>query len=243
MDKAAEVASNMNLDALKEPRGFIKLLEFILAIFAFATTTSHSTESTFVVKGCSEGPRTVQVPFGYHYSLSSGEASFTCNRTTVSAVPWGNFSAPSQFYVFVGVMAFLYSIAAVVLYVWFDDKYRKFDQIPIADFIVSAVFTLLWLISSSAWAQGVTNVKYYTDPEEMFAAGHVETCGPDGKFECETTSTGNFASLHVSIIFGFLNMCVWGGNLWFLFKETKWFKVQSAPVESPTVAEQQPQRV
>ena len=45
---------------------------------------------------------------------------------------YGDFSAPSQFYVFVGVMAFLYSLAAVVLYVCFDDKYRKYDQIPIA---------------------------------------------------------------------------------------------------------------
>ena len=43
----------------------------------------------------------------------------------------GNFSAPAEFYVFVGVMAFLYCIAALVLYIGFDDKYRKFDNVPI----------------------------------------------------------------------------------------------------------------
>ena len=43
----------------------------------------------------------------------------------------GNFSPPAEFYVFVGVMAFLYCIAALVLYIGFDDKYRKFDNVPI----------------------------------------------------------------------------------------------------------------
>ena len=40
-------------------------------------------------------------------------------------------SAAAEFYVFVGVMAFLYCIAALVLYIGFDDKYRKFDNVPI----------------------------------------------------------------------------------------------------------------
>jgi hypothetical protein len=30
-------------------------------------------------------------------------------------------------------------------------------------------------------------------------------------------------------IFGFLNLMVWVGNLWFLYKETPWFKVQAKP--------------
>lgn len=30
-------------------------------------------------------------------------------------------------------------------------------------------------------------------------------------------------------IFGFLNMVVWGGNIWFLYKETPWFKVRARP--------------
>ena len=36
-----------------------------------------------------------------------------------------------QFYVFVGVMAFLYSLAALILYIKFDDLYRGNDLVPI----------------------------------------------------------------------------------------------------------------
>jgi hypothetical protein len=41
-------------------------------------------------------------------------------------------------------------------------------------------------------------------------------------------------------IFGFLNMVVWAGNLWFLYKETPWFKVRSKPPQEPTT---DPQRI
>ena len=68
--------------------------------------------------------------------MGGSSASYTCGDDTFSVQPWGNFNAPSQFYVFVGVMAFLYSLAAIVLYVWFDDKYRSNENIPVA---VSAI--------------------------------------------------------------------------------------------------------
>ena len=54
--------------------------------------------------------------------------STTYNKTEH---PYGDFSAPSQFYVFVGVVCFLYCLGAIILYVFFDDTYRKNDRIPI----------------------------------------------------------------------------------------------------------------
>jgi Membrane-associating domain len=44
---------------------------------------------------------------------------------------YGDYSSASEFYVFVGVTAFLYSLAILIFYVFFDDKYRNSDNIPI----------------------------------------------------------------------------------------------------------------
>lgn len=70
------------------------------------------------------------------------------------------------------------------------------------DFIVTAVFALMWLISSSAWAQGVTDLKYYSDPTDgiflklkecdLISFNHTITCTP--------TVKPNFSTLDVSIV-------------------------------------------
>jgi len=55
-----------------------------------------------------------------------------CCNVSTTLTRYGSFTAPSEFYVFVGVMAFVYSLAAVLLYVFADDKYRQMDYIPCA---------------------------------------------------------------------------------------------------------------
>lgn len=35
------------------------------------------------------------------------------------------------------------------------------------DFVVTAIFTFFWLVSSSAWAKGLSDVKENTDPDEV----------------------------------------------------------------------------
>ena len=74
------------------------------------------------------------------------------------------------------------------------------------DFVISIVFTLLWLIASAAWADGVSKVKYYTNPHTLFLdeEGDVYECeakyAEANNIECKVTSQGNFASLNVSIV-------------------------------------------
>ncbi|KAK3588265.1 hypothetical protein CHS0354_022112 [Potamilus streckersoni] len=97
------------------------------------------------------------------------------------------------------------------------------------DFIVSAIIVLLWLISSSAWAQGVSDVKYYTDLNSCGVFKNMKEFCAGSTISFKETMFPNFASLNVSVIFGFLNMLVWAGNLWFLWKETPWSKMQSKP--------------
>ena len=60
-------------------------------------------------------------------------ASFCNNGSTSKEMthPYGDFSSSAEFYVFIGVMAFLYSIAALVLYIFFDDMYRSNTRLPV----------------------------------------------------------------------------------------------------------------
>ncbi|XP_045166298.1 synaptophysin-like [Mercenaria mercenaria] len=249
MASTGQIFSGFNLECLKEPRGFIKPIQWILSIFAFATTTSVTLKMQFTAtckgnNGTVISPKTYSFSSSYPFALEDvGFSGVVCSNTSQSLNLLQGSQSPSQFYVFVGVIVFLYCLAALVLYIFCDEFYRKHNACTIGDFIISGVIVALWLIGSSAWAQGVTDLKYYTDLEECGYFGLITDCKVKEN-SCQQTGSPNFASLNVSIIFGFLNMLVWAGNMWFLYKETPWHKVQETkPPNLPGQQVQDPQRI
>ncbi|XP_040500317.1 synaptophysin-like protein 1 isoform X2 [Ursus maritimus] len=149
----------LNINPLKEPLGFIKVLEWIASIFAFATCGGFKgkTEIQVTCPKLNEN-KTITAAFGYPFRLN--EASFqahpdvnVCNVNWKSYVLIGDYSSSAQFYVTFAVFVFLYCIAALLLYVGYTSLYRDNRKLPM-------------------------------------------------------------------IIFGFLNMILWGGNAWFVYKET-----------------------
>lgn len=246
---AGKCLNNFSIEPLKEPKGFIKVIQWILAIFAFATTTSVDTFLEVTARGCTDPNNAITERVDIAYPFDIQKSYFTtplCNRTSTTEVNKVNLlegsRSSAEFYVFFGVMVFLYCIAALVVYLFFEELYRRSNVWAIVDFVVSAVITLLWLISSSAWAQGLVNLKFYTDLNKCGLFSRIETCS---KENCIQTEFPNFGSLNASVIFGFLNMLVWAGNLWFLYKETPWFKSRSegTPQGTGGLPEGDPQRI
>jgi len=54
-----------------------------------------------------------------------------CDNKTDTKYLYGSYAAASEFYVFVGVTAFLYCLGILLFYVFGDDKYRNVELIPI----------------------------------------------------------------------------------------------------------------
>jgi len=71
---------------------------------------------------------------------------------------------------------------------------------------VTVVYVLLWLISSSAWADAVSKIKVYTDPKEYFDDEYACECYPAStvcaQAKCHVTKDTGFATLNVSIVSG-----------------------------------------
>ncbi|KAM5236057.1 synaptophysin-like protein 1 isoform 3-T3 [Ctenodactylus gundi] len=161
-------AFQVNLAPLKEPLGFIKVLEWIAAIFAFATCGGFKGRTEILVS-CPptvKENKTVTATFGYPFRLN--QASFQlpqngnfCNTDWKSNVLVGDYSSSAQFYVTFAVFVFLYCTAALLLYVGYTNLYRESRKLPM-------------------------------------------------------------------IIFGFLNMILWGGNAWFVYKETSLHRPSNA---------------
>ncbi|XP_017505531.3 LOW QUALITY PROTEIN: synaptophysin-like protein 1 [Manis javanica] len=212
----------LSLNPLKEPLGFIKVLEWIASIFAFATCGGFKGKTEIQV-GCRKfnDNKTVTATFGYPFRLT--QASFEApNNANVCDINWksyaliGDYSSSAQFSVTFAVFVFLYCMAALLLYVGYTNLYRESRKLPMVDFIVTLIATFLWLVSTSAWAKALTDIKAatgYSIVQELEPCKHPGVMWTFGS----VTSMG---SLNVSVIFGFLNMILWGGNAWFVYKET-----------------------
>lgn len=225
--------ASANTRVFKEPRGFMKILQFIFGICAFATTTSFTANYEIEV-GCNKTTTnltTIKTTLYYPFRLDhlSGEYDACGEKPTFLLM--GDFSSDAGFYVTVGVLAFLYSITALGAYVFLGPIYENNSNIPLGDCAMHVVFAILFLAGSSAWANSLSSMrsalefKFITDINNGDKEGDGDLC--KSPFVCYEGHVINFSKLVISLILGFLNVFLWASNLWFLYKETPHFKARS----------------
>ncbi|GLG93083.1 Synaptophysin-like protein 2 [Gryllus bimaculatus] len=222
--QAMKTAVGLNFDVFREPRGVMRILQFIFCICAFATTTSYSNSMRFEVT-CSNSSLPTQVvdlPFSYPFRLDEIQEPKPYCHDGKPLHLVGNFSSDAQFFVATGVLSFLYCIAIVIVYVTLSDMYQSNGLLPLTDFILTVILSVFWLSGSGAWANGLNGLKMATDANRY----REEMCSKPPNDFCRSISCGDYSGLVISVTLGFLNFFLWASDLWFLYKETPWFKMK-----------------
>ncbi|XP_071438875.1 synaptophysin-like isoform X2 [Hetaerina americana] len=209
-----------NLSVFKEPRGVMRIFHFIFSICAFATTTGFVNYVKFTFSD-----NKAEFDIEYPYRLNHNVQEILVENNTLRIQLFGNFSSDAEFFVATGVIAMLYTIAVIILYVLFDAMYQSKGIIPLTDFALTTIVAVLWLSGSAAWANGLTGLKMVTDPETL-----------QQQYPKSVVQTGNYSRLSISVLLGFLNFFLWTSDLWFLYKETAWFKLRQGVNEPVTTA-------
>ncbi|KAM9785714.1 synaptophysin-like [Neosynchiropus ocellatus] len=223
MDVVNQLVAQGQFTIIKQPLGFIKVLQWIFAIFAFSTCGSYSGMFKMSVecKNRSESNLGIEVEFEYPFRLHQVYFDApTCKAGEPERLFLvGDYSSSAEFFVTIGVFSFLYSMAALSVYCFILEKYRENNKGAQIDFAVTAVFAFMWLVSSCAWAKGLSDVKTATDPERVVTL--ISACD-EGENRCREVYDPKVSGLNTSVAFGFINVILWIGNLWFVFKETGW---------------------
>ncbi|XP_056101337.1 synaptophysin-like protein 1 [Rhinichthys klamathensis goyatoka] len=222
----------LNLSPVREPLGFVKVVEWLTAVVAFGTCggyTGRTQLSIFCAGGDNETlTATLTYPFRLNQERLLENNATLCNRTVAETHLVGDSSSAVEFFVAVAVLAFLYSMVALLVYLGYMHVYRDSDFGPMFDFVLTSAFAFLWLVCSSAWARGLQTVKDATGTAGMDST--LALCR-DAGVRCEVTEFASMRLLNISVVFGYLNLLIWVGNAWFVYKETRWHsqKVNAQP--------------
>lgn len=108
-------------------------------------------------------------------------------------------------------------------------SYQRYEQnalLPVLDLIGSSILSIFWIAGTTAWSAGVSDIKYYVNPDNL--KEHLAICKDTKELSnvCRTTFTGKYNGLSISIIFGFGCIVVWCASIWFVYKNTQFFKLQ-----------------
>ncbi|GAB1288010.1 Synaptophysin-like protein 2 [Apodemus speciosus] len=219
---AMNITSIHNTDDHIDRRNDMKRL---FAIFAFGSCGSYSGETGALVR-CNNEAKDVSsiiVLFGYPFRLYQVQYEMPlCDEESTSKTMnlMGDFSAPAEFFVTLGIFSFFYTMAALVIYLRFHKLYTENKRFPLVDFCVTVSFTFFWLVAAAAWGKGLTDVKGATRPSSLTAA--MSVCHGE-EAVCSAGATPSMGLANISVLFGFINFFLWAGNCWFVFKETPWY--------------------
>ncbi|KAM9860188.1 synaptoporin b [Aulostomus maculatus] len=206
----------------------------ILAICAFATCGGYYGHLRVKVDCVDrrQSNQSISIDFAYPFRLQQVHFKAPLCETKRDEVIFldGDFSSASQFFVTVGVFAFLYSLLATVVYVFYQNKYIKNNRGPLVDFVVTMIFSIMWLVSSCCWAKTLSDIKRAINPTQVLLLMSACTAQEN---KCTATQEPRWSRLNTSVVFGFVNVVLWVGNIWFVFKETGWYKTgQRYPTRS-----------
>ncbi|NXC13584.1 SYPL1 protein, partial [Corythaeola cristata] len=84
------------------------------------------------------------------------------------------------------------------------------------DLAITVTTAFLWLVSTLAWAKALADIKMLAGASIIPG---IDSCKALGT-TCQFASVTSMRTLNVSVVFGLLNMVLWGRNIWFVYKDT-----------------------
>uniref|UniRef100_U3K6R7 Nicotinamide phosphoribosyltransferase n=1 Tax=Ficedula albicollis TaxID=59894 RepID=U3K6R7_FICAL len=207
----------------------------VLAIFAFATCGGFHGETALLVSCKGVVNKTITAAFAYPFRLNTAVFSAPdpkgCGGTWTDAHLVGNFSSSAQLFVTLAALVFLYCITALVVYIGYNHLYRQNNKVPLTDLAISVLTAFLWLVSTFVWAKALADIRESTGASIITG---IESCKSPGT-TCHFLSVTSMGTLNVSVVFGLLNMILWAGNVWLLYKDTnlhnQWNRISESPTE------------
>ncbi|KAI6207074.1 Cytochrome b-c1 complex subunit Rieske, mitochondrial [Aphelenchoides besseyi] len=207
---------NLNVDQLKLPLGFIKIPQLLFAAIAFSARSGWE----FAIKWkCQSGNPMSETFDGF--SITDRIAK--CDNSMDRLLDVDHTSA-SRFFGLVALVSIVFVIVMLFVYLckW------GYDRVPKLDLIITLAIAAAWFLATWIWWGATNSLEDATDPDHVRDKFKKLGFCDNQKGDCDFYSYAAYAPLTVSIIAGFACLILFGTNVWFVYKETSWFRERQA---------------
>ncbi|CAG0914439.1 unnamed protein product [Notodromas monacha] len=193
----------------------------VVSVLTFAVVPSFKSWLTFHYP-CVEAPDEILfLPVLYPFKLSHhSEERMLCGQAYVRYRLRGrDLSAECRFFVAVGVITMLWSLACIFTDGLVLKSHRESKSHVMTELVAGILLVLLWMLATIPWTIAVTALL-----KDVHSDGYLSARNWDGRFHNEkvrSLANGGFLGLTVSVFLGFLNVLCWAELVWHEVKELK----------------------
>jgi hypothetical protein len=225
---------NFDIEQLKVPLGFIKVVQIPLALIAY--TALHGWRFDLSVF-CRRDAKDAFVNATHMYETSSfslGSVEYkNCSNVTQTIFP-ESFSGSSTFVGFVSIVSIIFCLAMLFIYLYRYDAYAADDRLPRLDTGITILLAFFWFIAFWMWWRYSSALEAMTAPDNVKKLAEEDGyCSGD---LCLIKSYAMYAPVTVSVLAALGSVILFSYNIWIVYKETIWFH-QRQMNQQPHMAE------
>ncbi|KAE9553774.1 hypothetical protein FO519_002995 [Halicephalobus sp. NKZ332] len=210
---------NMDVEQLKVPLGFIKIIEFVMALIVYVSLNGWR--------------------FDYHLKCDETGVDDIRDETNTFALPdiWiKNCSSDKKVQLFdtsyrfsasmvslISIISIMYSLAMLFIYLYRWNAYTSDDNLPRMDTAITIVIACCWFIVFWSWWRQTSSLENYTSKENVLSRA-VETKLCASTKDCGLDTYAMYAPLSVSVVAAMGCALLFAYNIWITYKETIWFR-------------------
>ncbi|KAI1714596.1 ubiquinol cytochrome reductase transmembrane region domain-containing protein [Ditylenchus destructor] len=149
------------------------------------------------------------------------------SATTAAELFDESYGSGANFYSYLLVISIFFSVATILIYLFWWNLYVSDDRIPVIDLAVTVLLAFAWLLGTFCFSITAGRMEEITEPENVKKL--VEKGGFCGNAtSCDVNSYAVYAPLTVSTIAGISCVLLYFANVWFCYKETANFRSRNS---------------
>jgi len=206
----------MDIEQLKVPLGFIRVVEFFMALIAYVSLHGWRFDYHLICHGDGK---------------IRGETSTfdltdiwieNCDGKKVQLFDTSYWFSSSMIGL-ISIISIIYCLGSLFVYLYRWNAYTSDDNLPRMDTAITIVIAFLWFIIFWVWWRQTSSLEYYTSAENVKKlASSTKVC--EKSKECDLQTYAMYAPLSVSVVAALACTLLFSYNIWVTYKETIWFR-------------------